>query len=266
MSRRHAEIVRRVFEGVEAVGAGRDPGEAFDAVAEDFVLVPAPEVPGLATYRGMAGFMEFMRTWTDAFETWSVELGAMIDPGGDRIVALMHQSGTGKGSGAPVDLHYAGVHRFEDGRLAETRLYMSAAEAVEAAGSDPESLLHADRARAFTERGVEGVAETWHEDVVYEEDPLWPGAGIYRGREAVVKRLREYEEQLGRSTVTVDEIVERAAGAVVIFRNRGVTPSAGLPFEHRWAWLVQTREGKAVHIRAYFDPDEALRTAGDPGA
>jgi len=114
---------------------------------------------------------------------------------------------------------------------------------------------------AYAARGLEGLAEAWHEDIVYEEDPLWPGAGIYRGRDAVLARFREYEEQLGHGEAINDEIVERPGGVVLVFRHSGVTPGSGVPFEHRWAWVVQQRDGKAVHIRAYFDPDEALKAA-----
>ena len=253
---RNAEIVRRVFEGVAAVGAGRDAADAFDLVAEDFELIPATEVPGVGRSRGLAGFTEFMRTWTEAFETWFVDLEDVIEIGDDRVVAVMHQGGTGKGSGAPVDLRYAGILRFEDGRLVETRLFMTVAEAWDAAGVTP---LAAEGSTAYAERGREGLAQTWHEDVVYEEDPLFPGSGTYRGRDAVLARFREYEEQLGPTTVSTERIVEGTSGAVVIWKNSGVTSSAGMPFEHRWAWLIQGRDGKVAHIRAYFDPDEALR-------
>jgi ketosteroid isomerase-like protein len=120
-------------------------------------------------------------------------------------------------------------------------------------------------ARAYAERGVEGLAETWHEDVVYEEDPLFPGGGIHRGREAVMARFREYEEQLGHGDVTVEGVEERGDVRVVVWRHTGVTPVAGLPFEHRWAWVVRLRDGRAAHIRAYFDPEEALRAAEGAG-
>ena len=119
--------------------------------------------------------------------------------------------------------------------------------------------------KAYAARGLDGLAETWHEDLVYEEDPLWPGAGTYRGRDAVLARFREYQEQLGRGAATTDEIVERPGGVVVVWRHSGTTPGSGVPFEHRWAWVVQARGDKAVHIRAYFDPGEALRAAGSGG-
>jgi ketosteroid isomerase-like protein len=133
------------------------------------------------------------------------------------------------------------------------------------AGLDPTTRLYAEGAKAYAERGLDGLAETWHNDIVYEEDPLFPGAGTYRGRAAVLERFREYEEQLGPSAVVIDDIAEHPNGAVLIWRQSGVTPAAGVPFEHRWAWVARVRDGKVVHLRAYVDPDEALRTA-DVGA
>lgn len=258
MAQRNVEIVRAVYEGIDALRDGRDPGAAFDQVAVDAELFPAPEVPGPASYRGVDGFLEFLRTWTDAFEGWSFELEQTIDAGDDRVVVLMHQSGSGKGSGVPVDLRYGALHRFEGGRMVETRLYMKPAEAFEAAGISP---WYTEGFTAYADRGVDGLAETWHEDIVYEEDPLFPGADTYRGRDAVRTRFREYEEQLGPSSVTIEEIAVRPRSAVVLWRHSGVTPGAGAPFEQRWAWVVRMRDGKAVHLRAYVDPDEALRAA-----
>ena len=127
--------------------------------------------------------------------------------------------------------------------------------------SSPDHDLYSQGGKAYAERGLEGLAELWAEDIVYEEDPLWPGAGTYRGRDAVLARFREYEEQLGHGVGINEDIVERPTGVVVVWRHAGVTPGSGLPFEHRWAWLIQERDGKATHIRAYFDPDEALRAA-----
>jgi ketosteroid isomerase-like protein len=127
---------------------------------------------------------------------------------------------------------------------------------------DQDHSLYAEGARAYAERGLDGLAETWHDDIVYEEDPVFPGAATHRGRSAVLARFREYEEQLGPSAVEIHEIVALPGGVVVIWRHSGVTPAAGVPFEHRWAWVVQARDGKAVHIHAYFDPDDARRAAG----
>ena len=75
-----------------------------------------------------------MRGWTKDFEDWSLRVERLIDAGNDRVVALIHQSGTGKGSGVPVEWKVGQVYELEDGRSARVRNYLSHAEALEAAG------------------------------------------------------------------------------------------------------------------------------------
>jgi ketosteroid isomerase-like protein len=116
-------------------------------------------------------------------------------------------------------------------------------------------------AQAYTERGVDGLAESWDPELVYEEDPLWPGSGTFEGRTAVMARFREYEEQLGFGAAKIERVVEGRNAAVVLWRHTGMSAGAGIPFEQRWAWLVRIRDGKAVYIRAYLDPDHARRAA-----
>jgi ketosteroid isomerase-like protein len=122
--------------------------------------------------------------------------------------------------------------------------------------------LVTEGARAYAERGLDGLAETWHPDLVYEEDPLFPGADTYRGRDAVLARFREYEEQLGASEAVTERAATGPHGTAVVWSQSGTTAGTGIRFQHRWGWLVRERDGRAVYIRAYFDPDEALRAAG----
>ena len=72
-----------------------------------------------------------MRTWTEDFEDWSVELERVVDAGHDRVV---HQRGIGKGSGASVELHQGMVWEFKDRRVIRIRNFIEPNEALEAAG------------------------------------------------------------------------------------------------------------------------------------
>jgi hypothetical protein len=59
-----------------------DPGSWFDseAVAEDHEwIVPTP-LDGRTVWRGRDGFVEFIRTWTEQFDDWSIEVerGSML--------------------------------------------------------------------------------------------------------------------------------------------------------------------------------------------
>jgi ketosteroid isomerase-like protein len=136
MSQENVEIVRSVFETFQAGIERGDPGAAFDteALVADTEWMPLPGFAGPAVYMGREGFIEFMRTWTEDFEDWSIRLERLIDAGNDRVVALLHQSATGKGSGVPVELHFALLYELEAGRAVRMRNYVDLAQALEAAG------------------------------------------------------------------------------------------------------------------------------------
>jgi ketosteroid isomerase-like protein len=136
MSQENVEIVRRVFEEFKTGLARGDPAAAFDSgmVAPDLEWIPFSGLPGPESYRGRDRFVEFMRTWTEDFDDWSIEIERLIEGVGDRVVALLHQSATGQGSGVPVELHFATVYELEAGRVIRMVNYADPAEALEAAG------------------------------------------------------------------------------------------------------------------------------------
>src|SRR3954452_17719089 len=58
------------------------------------------------------------------------------------------------------------------------------------------------------DRSLDETAETfWHSEITYVEDPRWPGASTYRGRDAVLHCFKGYTDSLGREedfVVTVE--------------------------------------------------------------
>jgi ketosteroid isomerase-like protein len=74
------------------------------------------------------------RTWTREFEDWSLQLERLIDAGHDRVVALTHQSGTGRRSGVLVEVNLGTLFELKGGRVVRMRTYLDPAEALEAAG------------------------------------------------------------------------------------------------------------------------------------
>jgi ketosteroid isomerase-like protein len=142
MSRENVEVVQRIFrvwaEGVEhgdrgALTAPFDEG----LLTPDSTFTPLPEVPGGGgnTYVGARGLREFVRAWTESWVDWRVTLEEVIDAGEDHVVGVIHQSATGKGSGAPVSFRFAMVFTFKDGRVIDRRDYRDRAEALEVAES-----------------------------------------------------------------------------------------------------------------------------------
>jgi ketosteroid isomerase-like protein len=137
MSRENVELVRRTFDAFAAALERGDPGSIFESatVAADLEWFVFPGLPGHPpSYRGRDGFMAFMRTWTEDFEDFSVKYERLLEAPENRVVALALQGATGKGSGAPVELHFGIVFEIEGGRVIRMRHFPTGEEALEAAG------------------------------------------------------------------------------------------------------------------------------------
>ena len=73
-------------------------------------------------YEGVDGTGAFLSEWMDAWEDWELELEALHDAG-DRVVALVHQRGRSKEGGMPVEMSFAQVFTFRDGKQARMEMY-----------------------------------------------------------------------------------------------------------------------------------------------
>jgi ketosteroid isomerase-like protein len=137
MSQENVELVRRIFERFQAGMRHDDAAAWFDpeAVADDFEWIVQAPLDGRSVWRGADGFVEFIRTWTEQFDEWSLRVERLIDAGDDRVVVLTSQSATGKGSGVPVEMKLGQVCELKAGRLLRVRNYLSQAAALEAAGA-----------------------------------------------------------------------------------------------------------------------------------
>jgi ketosteroid isomerase-like protein len=114
-----------------------DPGTVFDseAVADDAeFVVEGGMLDGRSVWRGREEYVDWFHTWTGEFTDWSLRVERLIDAGHDRVVALTHQTGTGRESGAPVEFKVGVVWELKDGRVVRARNYFSYAAALEAAG------------------------------------------------------------------------------------------------------------------------------------
>ncbi|HZA58916.1 MAG TPA: nuclear transport factor 2 family protein, partial [Solirubrobacterales bacterium] len=125
MWQENVEIARGVFDNFQAGMERGDHGAWFDsaAVADDFEWIIAPPgLDGRSVWHGREGFVEFLRTWTEQFEDWSIRVERWIDAGDDRVVALTHQSAAGIGSGVPVEMKLGLVYELENGRVVQEEL------------------------------------------------------------------------------------------------------------------------------------------------
>jgi ketosteroid isomerase-like protein len=130
MSQENVEIVRRRYEHLAATG---DP--ITETIALDFVwdMSKFRGWPEQQTYEGVEEARRFLRDWLEAWDDWEVEVQELYDAG-DKVVAVMRQSGRSKTSGLPVDMSFGQVWTIRDGKLARMEMYADPVEALEAVG------------------------------------------------------------------------------------------------------------------------------------
>jgi ketosteroid isomerase-like protein len=144
MSQENMEVVRRTLE-ISAEGIRRrDFGAAFDQGVVEGLISPDLEwkggrragvgVAGLGDAVGREGMVGFMDRWTEDFDDFAMETEEVIDAGNDQVVAITRQHGTGKGSGAPVEMHPGMVFMLQDRRIVRVTIYIQSAKALKAAG------------------------------------------------------------------------------------------------------------------------------------
>ena len=121
--------------------------------------------------------------------------------------------------------------------------------------------------RAFetwNEEGAEAVVERyWTEDAVYREMPGWPDAGIFRGREQVLERMRSLVEFLGPIEVRLEDLIESADGRLVaVVRMQGEAEEGATSYTQSFAVVHRMRDGRVAEADYYLEPAHALDATG----
>lgn len=117
-------------------------------------------------------------------------------------------------------------------------------------------------AEEYNRSGVEALHDFLAPDVEFTEDPRFPEAGVYRGRDAVEAYFREFRQQMAGHTLEVEEIVDAGDAVVAVVRERARGTSSDAAVEWRAAFVWTMRRGTAVRGQAYLDPAEALEAVG----
>jgi ketosteroid isomerase-like protein len=84
---------------------------------------------------GWPAVREFFDRWLESLPDTRVEVEQILDAG-DRLVALLRQTGSGPGSGVGTEMTYAQVITFEEGLVRDVRNYLDREEALATAGQN----------------------------------------------------------------------------------------------------------------------------------
>lgn len=107
------------------------------------------------------------------------------------------------------------------------------------------------------------------------EDAAWlpqardmPGAGEYRGRDVIVDVFLKPIRGLFAPGSPSNQILSMASnGSLVLAETHGTGHLRdGRPYDNRYAWAFELRDGKISTVREYLDSYYIVRTFGDQPA
>jgi uncharacterized protein len=107
----NVETLRR---GYAALNRG-DLSAVLELLDPDIEWHEPAHSPDAGTHRGRDSFERFLRGWIESFDGFRVEPERVVERGED-IVAVVHQTGTGRASGLKVEARLAHVWTVADGR------------------------------------------------------------------------------------------------------------------------------------------------------
>ena len=87
-------------------------------------------------------------------------------------------------------------------------------------------------------------------------------AAVYRGHAGVRAMLQDFDDAFDEMRIEASEFRDLGERVVAIGRLRTYGKESGARIESPWACLYEVRNAKAIWIRTYLDPKEAVEAAG----
>ena len=112
---------------------------------------------------------------------------------------------------------------------------------------------------AYNAGDVGGLLEMAHPDIEWEVAPEHPAATTHRGFEAVREYHEDWRNMVHGMTIDLRSVAERGDTVVTVCRLHGKGGESGADVEVEIAFLTTFRDGKAIRVEEFLDPDEALR-------
>jgi ketosteroid isomerase-like protein len=117
---------------------------------------------------------------------------------------------------------------------------------------------------AINRRDVDAMLEVLDPEVEYYAalPALGGSAAVYHGHAGVRELFRDLFDVLDEFHVEYSEIRDLGDRIVAIGRLRTRGKGSGVETESPFGTVSDGKDGKAIRVRAYLDPNEALEAAG----
>jgi hypothetical protein len=98
-------------------------------------------------------------------------------------------------------------------------------------------------------------------NIVLRDRPESPDPRTYHGYEGVRQSLESSDDTFEGFELQPEEFIPEGDYVIVVLRMRGTGRGSGVTVEERIAHQWKIRDGKAVALQVYSDPDDAVRDA-----
>jgi ketosteroid isomerase-like protein len=115
---------------------------------------------------------------------------------------------------------------------------------------------------AFARGDLEAFLADTAEDVEFEEDPAFPEAATYRGREQILGYLASFQEGVSDHRFEIEELRDLGERVVALVHETARGTSSGVDVEQHPVFVYDFRDGRIIRVRAYLDRAEGLAAAG----
>lgn len=109
----------------------RDDVEAVVSLLHPAFVLEAVQPAGV--FHGPDGFLRFREELLAAWDEFRISAEKTLESG-ERVLAYVHVSGRGKGSGIEIDLHAAHLYTVREGKIGAIKVFHDRDEALEASG------------------------------------------------------------------------------------------------------------------------------------
>ena len=107
----------------------------------------------------------------------------------------------------------------------------------------------------------DGFLDLIDPEVVVRDRPESPDPRIYHGHEGVREALAASDESFVGFELEAKEFIGEGDYVIVVIMMRGTGRGSGVTVEERIAHQWKVRDGRAVAVQVYSDPDDAVRDA-----
>ena len=253
---RAGDIVELVRDGYER-GVREGIGAILPFTHEDIRIEESRGFIDAGTFQGREGVLKLYGLFTEQFDDFRMIPVAVFSGAGDHVVVVVHLTGVAKATRIPLQLESFHVHTMEQGKSRIMRVFLSRAEAMQAAGLDDVAVVRRLYEAVRPERLTE-LFEFLDRDIEWHEWQALPDPRVLHGHD----ELRPYLETLADGFASLEfepHSFRQVDGAVVVeVRFSGVAKESGDEVSVEVVHVWELKDCRAVRMRVFGSLDEAL--------